>query len=352
MFFHRRLRAFTLVELLVVIAIIGILIALLLPAVQAAREAARRSQCVNNLKQIGIAVHEHHDTFKIFPTAGRNWQDYPSFTGTTGGSPDAAPTQTAGQFYQILPYLEQNAVYEAANATNVTGDADVDRGLAIISAPIPAYYCPSRRRPTAYNRTSHRIYYKDLTVATVPNRPVAMVDYAGCSYERNSSYLITRGFFTDSTTLHDAGFVDIDNGCGIFMRSKGYPYTGEAANNVSIKKVGFENLRDGSSNTLMIAEKCLNPNQFGTAGNDDTGFATGADQDNMCRHDYPFASDSDAENGKAMNAQASYQFGSAHPGGFNALFADGSVHFISYTTEGVVFARMGHRQDGGTVSVP
>lgn len=346
-----RKRAFTLVELLVVIAIIGILIALLLPAVQAAREAARRSQCNNNLKQIGLAIHNHHDTFKMFPTAGRHWQDYPSFT-PDNGSPDTAPKQCAGQFFQILPYMEQQSVYDAANTASPTGDVALDRGLEAISATVPAYFCPSRRVPTAYTRQSHRINIKDRTVSPVDNRRIGMVDYAGCSQERNNSALITRGFYADSAAVAAAGFMDIDNGCGVFMRSKGYKFSGDTSN-TSEKKVGFQDLIDGSSNVLMVGEKCLNRGSFGTAPNDDTGYATGADQDNMCRMDYPPCSDNDALNRKGFSnlTAASYQFGSSHPGGFNAVFADGSVHFISYTTDPIVYARMGHRADRQPIQI-
>lgn len=346
-----RKRAFTLVELLVVIAIIGILIALLLPAVQAAREAARRSQCNNNLKQMGLAIHNHHDTFKMFPTAGSVWQQYPSFT-PDNGSPDTAPKQSAGLFFQILPYMEQGAAYDGGNAPNVTGDLPIDRGLQIISTVVPAYYCPSRRAPTAYTRQSHRIYYKDRTVTPVDNRKIAMVDYAGCSPERNNSALITRGFYADSAAVAAAGFTDIDNGCGVFMRSRGYIEPG-GTGNTSEKRVGFQDLIDGSSSTLMVGEKCLNRANFGANPNDDTGFATGNDQDTMCRMDYPPCSDNDALNRKgfANLTAASQQFGSGHPGGFNAVFADGSVHFISYTTDPIVYARMGHRADRQPIQI-
>ena len=136
---------FTLVELLVVITIIGILIALLLPAVQAAREAARRTQCSNNLKQIGLACLNHENAYGIFPDGG---EQYWVGRTITGGIPANPPKQNWGWPYQILPYLEQQAVW------SLTDDADV------IKTPIAGYFCPSRRRPMLIN-----------------NR--AMMDYAG-----------------------------------------------------------------------------------------------------------------------------------------------------------------------------
>jgi len=346
----RQSRAFTLVELLVVIAIIGILVALLLPAVQAAREAARRMQCSNNLKQIGLAIHNHHDTFKIFPTLGRAWQDYPSFE-PDNGSPDTAPKQTAGPFYQILPYLEQTAVYDGGNAPNVTGDVGVDRGLQIISAAIPAYYCPSRRQAKPFTRQSHRTYYKtNLAVAAVNGRNIGMIDYAGIDDDgSNSSAMIVRGFFATTAALQAAGFNNLDNGPGCFLRTMWY----STAGTTSLRTIGFEGLKDGTANTLLVGEKALNAAGFGSAPNDDTGFATGNDQDIACRQDFPLVSDNALAQrmGFSNLTAGTNQFGSSHPGGINSVFADGSVHFISYTVDAIMFCRYGHRSDGGVVQV-
>src|SRR5688500_14868950 len=105
---HRRRYGFTLVELLVVIAIIGVLVALLLPAVQASREAARRTQCKNNLKQIGLAFHQHHDVHQFFPTGGWDWATPPTYV---NGTPAIGREQQAGWGFQILPYVEQTVVW-------------------------------------------------------------------------------------------------------------------------------------------------------------------------------------------------------------------------------------------------
>src|SRR5258708_5984912 len=105
----RRRSGFTLIELLVVIAIIAVLAALMLPAVQAAREAARRSQCTNNLRQIGLAFHSHHDVLRFFPTAGGDWGTPPTYI---NGSPAVLDKQGAGWGFQILPHLEGEAAWQ------------------------------------------------------------------------------------------------------------------------------------------------------------------------------------------------------------------------------------------------
>ena len=133
--FHSRLRqaGFTLIELLVVIAVIGILVGLLLPAVQAAREAARRSQCANNLKQIGLAFHQHHDQLGHFPTGGWNWNTPPTYR---GGTPETGAEQRAGWAFQILPFIEAETTWRAG--------ADIAVGQTH-----SFYFCPSRRGPQA-----------------------------------------------------------------------------------------------------------------------------------------------------------------------------------------------------------
>ena len=134
-----RRNAFTLVELLVVIAIIGILIALLLPAVQSAREAARRTQCKNQLRQLAIACLNHHDVQRHFPTSGWGWRWQPDPGEGFGKG------QPGGWGFNILPFIEEQALREAATPT---GDRrlDLERLLDLVQSPIETFNCPSPPR--------------------------------------------------------------------------------------------------------------------------------------------------------------------------------------------------------------
>src|SRR5437660_1659866 len=137
---YRRQNGFTLIELLVVIAIIAILIALLVPAVQSVREAANRAQCQNNLKQIGLAVLTHHDTYKFVPSGGVTWSIPPTYI--TAGHPAIGPQQTGGWVFPLLPFLEQADVWKGGGGKTIEACQ-----IFAISTPIPTFFCPSRRAP-------------------------------------------------------------------------------------------------------------------------------------------------------------------------------------------------------------
>src|SRR5438132_5433214 len=146
-------RAFTLVELLVVIAIIGILIALLLPAVQAAREAGRRTQCSNNLRQMGLGIHNFHDTYNKLPTGGRcPWSWVPWSWGREPGTVPYGP----GWPVQILPFIEAKAIHDQTNTA------------LIEQAVMPMWFCPSRRAPHKFPSQGNRVLM-DYASATPAN---------------------------------------------------------------------------------------------------------------------------------------------------------------------------------------
>jgi prepilin-type N-terminal cleavage/methylation domain-containing protein/prepilin-type processing-associated H-X9-DG protein len=280
---------FTLIELLVVMAIIGILTSLLLPAVQKVRESANRMTCVNNLKQIGLAIHCHHDILHFLPSGG--WHPYtaPSYT---CGVPDTGKQQRAGWAFQILPYLEADAVWRGAGATT-----DKERALIAIRTTIPTYFCPSRRPPQT-------VVYGDEYVPRLTGGKIthALSDYAASNKEGTGA---VRQFLP----------------------------------------VHLAEITDGLSNTLLVAEKRLNLFHLGQPQEDDNqGYTAGFNLDTVRKtHRAP------APDYRARFGDGGGLFGSSHPGRFNALFCDGSVRGISYTIPKKLFRLLGQKDDGKPV---
>jgi prepilin-type N-terminal cleavage/methylation domain-containing protein len=162
-------RGFTLVELLVVIAIIGILVALLLPAVQSAREAARRMQCKNHLKQMALAMHNHHTAHGFFPSGGWGW--------LWTGDPDrgSGKEQPAGWNYSILPFTEQQNVFDLGSDgdKDTITDTQRDGALKRDQTPISFFACPSRRSASLYPRPAGMTYHNGRAVTEA-----GIMDYA------------------------------------------------------------------------------------------------------------------------------------------------------------------------------
>ena len=286
-----RHRAFTLIELLVVITIIGILAALLLPAVQAVREAARRTQCANNLKQIGLAFHSHHDLWRYFPTAGGDWGSPPTYL---NGSPAVLGKQGAGWGFQILPHIEGDNAWRGGAATT-----DNARQRVAVAAVFNVFFCPSRRAPMTFT-------YCDLYISQSASDVVThdLLDYA-------------------SNNLNDG------NGA-IRANAFGPP-------------LGFTDVRDGTSTTLLVGEKRMNIFYFGQIRSDDNeGYTGGNDWDSMRSANIPPGPDTN----QATTEHGYAEFGSSHRGGMNFVFVDGSIHFISFSVDATVFSRLETRADG------
>ena len=340
-------RGFTLVELLVVIAIIGILVALLLPAIQAAREAGRRTQCKNNLKSVGLAFQNFHDTYKYFPLGGtESWTKFDLYF--TGGKPNGPREQGIGWPYQILSFIEeQNAQSNAAGLYQ----AGQNKAMAAIQAnPVTIYNCPSRRGPTRWSSAD-------------PDTGVSpwLIDYAGAMAGPSRtqdptnfpSYLSDPGgnvrmLFWGCPTCELnvipspskaplAAYRGIIQRCDWNgMRHLGYSKT------LSIKKVV-----DGTSKTLVVGEKRLNPKKYESGSwHDDRGWSDGWDPDIMRSTMFPFAQDADLPDTSNDGTHVlPYGFGSAHPSGMNAMFADGSVRGISYELDNENLNRLGNYFD-------
>jgi prepilin-type N-terminal cleavage/methylation domain-containing protein/prepilin-type processing-associated H-X9-DG protein len=295
---------FTLVELLVVIAIIGILVSLLLPAVQSARESARRTQCTNHLKQIGLAFIMHHDTLKALPGGGSGYAPKRTLVNNT---PADYKQQTWSWGYQILPYLEAQTVWQIVD----TAAADSgDRQVA--STVISGYFCPSRRSPIALmgGAWNSKPY------------PRAMIDYAGNSGTSNAG----------------------GDGGGV--------YGGGQDGVVQLLQYGargLSDLKDGTSSTMLVGEKRMNRSTCTSeTGPDDNDGYVGGFQDDVVRWGAspPAADYSLPTLTSGQIHPRIFQFGGPHSGGLQSVFADGSVRSLRYTIDPEVFKRICARADG------
>ncbi|MCA9102973.1 MAG: DUF1559 domain-containing protein [Planctomycetales bacterium] len=329
---HRR-RGFTLVELLVVIAIIGILIALLLPAVQAAREAARRSQCTNQLKQMGIAWHLHHDAHRFLPGGGwgASWAQDPD---RGAGKP-----QPGGWIYQQLPFIEQQALHDLGKG--LTGTAKMAAVAQAIETPVPVMNCPSRRSATVYPNTTGHIHIGANKTAFLN-----LTDYvanAGDSWQIEP--------FTPSPTTLAQGD-DPTFGWGTNSGKKGDPieeYYKHFMNGVCWEHSAVEmrQISDGTSNTFMVGEKYLDPNFYrtGAGHSDDWSMFSGHQDDNHRQTGHPNYNYFPPKQDRPGLADDSC-FGSAHPGGFNMVYCDGSVKSLPFSIDLESFRRQATRAEG------
>lgn len=359
LFEFKRSRGFTLVELLVVIAIIGILVALLLPAVQAARESARRLQCINQMKQFGIAAQNHVDTFGFFPTGGVSSgviiEDY-----AESGRPFRAPKQGLSWGFQLLPYLEEGAI------------ADLGTSAQLRTSSVGLYNCPSRRAPvqnTVGDPDDEFTFYGRwlwdyATLAPGPTRSeLTAAGFTG-TFEQYVDQFVGGnvpgfwGMFAGPTLNTQPASQLVGNYVGyrgVTVRSS-YFVKGKTGFNGApeVTDLGFDpptkmaRITDGTSKTGVYCEKRVSVTQYeGSRPADDAGWSDGWDFDTVRSTLAPPTSDSgDVPDGFKGSVTA----GSAHPGGFNVAFADGSVQSLSYDVELETFNQIGHRSDGEVIT--
>jgi prepilin-type N-terminal cleavage/methylation domain-containing protein/prepilin-type processing-associated H-X9-DG protein len=319
-----RQRGFTLVELLVVITIIGILMGLLLPAVNSAREAARKLQCQNNVKQLGAAMIEFETANKRFPSGGWGWLWVPD--ADRGVS---ARNQPGGWAYQILPHLDQINLFQMG-----AGQAKAAKYAAaaqMIQTPLAVHNCPSRRSLALYPllpSVGGRLYGTNVVLTT------AHTDYAANCGDADQPWDIP-------------GPADLATGDSWTAAGKWIPpntqfdcvktYSGICYLRSQIQAA---HITDGASNTYLIGEKYLNPDDYSTGADpgDDQTLYGGFDNDNHRTADGQPEQD-------RPGVQNVYIFGSAHSAGCNFVMCDGSVHSISFSIDPETHRRLGNRAD-------
>jgi prepilin-type processing-associated H-X9-DG protein len=318
--------------LLVVIAIIGILVALLLPAIQAAREAARRSQCQNNIKQWNTACLLHLDSHKAFPTGG--W--FGTFHAgnvrqLSGGKPEILEDQSWGWMYQALPFIEGQNLWSHPSDLVIYRDGPNEA------------VCPSRRQ-----RTIHTIW--------LPTGEM-LSDYSG-----NGGDTSPDGGWNEGLTplvLTDARATRPQRHTGVIItQDRNLRKAGTLRNPL----ISMKHISDGSSHTMLLAEKYVPSNAYlgGSYGDNFTWTRgstwegvryawrySGNNEQDIVRNDTPVNNQLSAMGELPCNC---WIFGSAHSGGLNVGFADGSTQVIRYDIDATVFKRIANRHDGETTA--
>ncbi|MEZ6126105.1 MAG: DUF1559 domain-containing protein [Planctomycetaceae bacterium] len=303
---RRSQRAFTLIELLVVIAIIAVLVALLLPAVQQAREAARRTQCRNHLKQLGLALHNYHDTFGLFP---------PSSIWHEDGSGNLLPSTTGRSWiFHVLPYLDQANLYNGAND-----------GVRTTSDPISSQILPTLACPSDPKSGSTLMLTQEMGTT---------------SYLGNGSH---RGI---ASAIHHIDCTQVDDlTSGVINR----------------KRIRIRDITDGTSNTLMVGERGV-ITKFGGYGmwNHSINGCSSGNGDTVLTHDnWPFFASAGGlsyvggfrppANPTDPAGDDIFHWWSHHSGGGHFLLSDGSARFVSYNTDYTTMDNLHQRADGNVI---
>ncbi len=368
---NQRKAGFTLVELLVVIAIIGILVALLLPAIQSAREAGRRTQCKNNLRQIGIACLNHVDTHKYFPSGGwgHDW--------TADANRGYGPNQPGSWIYNVLEYMEEGTTRSLGKGLAIGTPAFQQASISLHQTAIPAFNCPSRRRAQPYLAAwgppdTGDIKEQPWLSQVARTGGVAKSDYAansgdarqfsGDRFYRPESYATIQPSLWSPTNICSAaasgGNADLLRLC----------QTGVMYYRSTLKPA---QINDGTSKTYLVGEKWMPIAGYeGTANEEDPGFTAGDNQSMYTGYewdnhrvawnpdssrppeDYQPAPDSnDGVAGDNNGGGPERRFGSAHASSFNMVFCDGSVHSINYDISPTAHRVLAHRFDGETAQV-
>jgi prepilin-type N-terminal cleavage/methylation domain-containing protein/prepilin-type processing-associated H-X9-DG protein len=305
-------RGFTLVELLVVIAIIGVLVALLLPAVQAAREAARRTQCMDHLRNLGLATLLHVDAFHHYPSGGWGYRWV--------GLPDRGfgEAQPGGFVYNILPFIEEKALHDLG--AGLPMDQQLQASAERVATAIPIFNCPTRREPIPYQNNQGGGIRGSVPV-TVSGR----TDYAG----NGGDLFVFYGSGPETLAQGD---------------DAGHPWPSMETNTGLVylrSRVETKQIVDGTSNTYFVGEKYINPDHYAT------GQDPGDNESMYSGDDYDVARWAAVLPARDRPGFVNHPaFGSAHDSGLNMMFCDGSVRQIGYDIDLSTHRSLGNRKDG------
>jgi prepilin-type N-terminal cleavage/methylation domain-containing protein len=316
---------FTLVELLVVITIIGILIALLLPAVQAAREAARVVQCQNHLKQFSLAALSHEQINGWLPTGGwgYNWVGDP-YRGFGRNQP-------GGFFYNCLPFIEQQDLHDLALGGAEGSTQWQQLSMQMVQTPVSAASCPSRRAPVVHPFQGNNYNQMNPIYGSIPST------WFSGDYAANAGTMVVGwggGPHSFAEAANSTGFVDMSTTTGICAQRS---------------QIKMCDITDGASNTYLVGEKCVNPDCYsdGLDWGDDQSLYTGDDDDANRWSGWDSGATAVPLPPEPDTPGADYNsvFGSAHPNGFGMALCDGSVKMISYTIDPMTHNYLGNRHD-------
>ncbi|MBN1853556.1 MAG: DUF1559 domain-containing protein [Pirellulales bacterium] len=334
---HHFVRGFTLIELLVVIAIIGMLVSLLLPAVQAARETARRVKCSHHLKQISLGMLAFETTHYHFPSGGWGYRWAPHSGRGVGLD------QPGSWAYNLLPFVEQQILRDLGSHSDRNSMTEPEPFNRILySTPCPIWSCPSRRASVAYPMTSSLSHVKK------PFLCGELAESILCDYAANGGEILVQ-WYQGPFSLKEGDDPEFPYWP---LDTSYFTSTGIVAPHCIYH---MRDITDGTSHTYLVGEKNVVPSDYyGTLDyGDNQGPYTSDERDSVrfaARTADPGTTLLPLQDRIGTGDDATFSFGSVHPDGLNMGMCDGSVRKIGYTIDGLVHRQMANREDGAVVN--